>query len=161
MATIEGRNEPSKALIPVAEQTMLLKKVLELVEGSALFKGYKLTLNFVNGDNNGVCIRIPSNLAVKTKVYVDSSYEAELTFQVILRATAVSGVYDRVNNLDMVNQLGIYFEELNEQGYDTFDIDSIVIDDISQSTQAGVIYRGDNGIEDVGANFIMKYSKTY
>lgn len=154
MATIVGETQ-KQINIPVSEQMLLIDYVIEIIKKSGLFKNLDVALNFLSSDKDCICIRLFDD-ATKTHQYVDDSYEAQIRFSVIYRRLSVNGVSERVNSIDLINQLGYLFDTTDEFEIDD---DTININSISQQTNAGLIYRDDSGIEDNGATFILKYDK--
>lgn len=154
MATIVGETQ-KQINIPVSEQMLLIDYVIEFIKKSGLFKNLDVELNFLSSDKDCICIRLFDD-ATKTHQYVDDSYEAQIRFSVIYRRLSVNGVSERVNSIDLINQLGYLFDTTDEFEIDD---DTFNINSISQQTNAGLIYRDDSGIEDNGATFILKYDK--
>lgn len=153
MAVIVSDNKTKLSLVPVSEQMLLVNYVIELVKKSDIFKNLDVKLNFLSSDKDCICIRLFDD-STKTHEYVDGSYEAQIRFSLIYRRLSVDGVSERVNTIDLINQFGMYLDTIDE-----FDIDSdtIYINKIAQTTNAGLIYRDNSGIEDNSANFILIY----
>lgn len=154
MATIVGETQ-KQINIPVSEQMLLIDYVIELIKKSGIFGNLDVKLNFLSSDKDCICIRLFDD-ATKTHQYVDDSYEAQIRFSVIYRRLSINGVSERVNSIDLINQLGHLFDTTDEFEIDD---DTININSISQQTNAGLIYRDDSGIEDNSANFVLRYDK--
>lgn len=154
MATVIGETQ-KQVDVPVSEQMLLVNYVIDFIKKSGLFKELEVKLNFLSSDEDCVCIRLFDD-ATKTHQYVDGSYEAQIRFSVIYRRLSVNGVSERIDSIDIINQLGSLFDSTEE-----FEIndDTIYINSISQQTNAGLVYRDNSGIEDNGANFILIYDK--
>ena len=154
MATVIGETQ-KQIDVPVSEQMLLVNYVIDFIKKSGLFKELEVKLNFLSSDEDCVCIRLFDD-ATKTHQYVDGSYEAQIRFSVIYRRLSVNGVSERIDSIDIINQLGSLFDSTEE-----FEIndDTIYINSISQQTNAGLVYRDNSGIEDNGANFILIYDK--
>lgn len=144
--------EAQKPPIPISEQTKLADYVISLVEGSEVFAGLPVSLNFIDATKDCLCVRL-TNESYKTAEYVDGSYEGQIVFSLIYRRLNVSGVDERLSAIDLVNQFG---EALSEQEFIT-EIEDVEINSISQETPAGLIYRDNSGVEDNGANFILRF----
>lgn len=153
MATIVNDTTNKQALVPVSEQMLLVNYVIELIKDSGFFKNLDIKINFLDADKDCMCVRL-SDDNVKTHEYVDGSYDAQIRFSLIYRKLNISGVSERVNTIDLINQFGIFLESLD---YFEFEHDTINVDSISQLTNAGLIYRDSSGIEDNSANFILRY----
>ena len=154
MATIVSETQ-KQVNIPVSEQMLLVNYIIELIKKSGLFENLDVRLNFLSSEEDCICIRLFDD-ATKTHQYVDGSYEAQIRFSVIYRRLSVNWVSERINSIDLINQLGSLFDTTEEFEIDN---DTIYINSISQQTNAGLLYRDDSGIEDNGANFILKYDK--
>lgn len=154
MATVIGETQ-KQIDVPVSEQMLLVNYVIDFIKKSGLFKELEVRLNFLSSDEDCICIRLFDD-ATKTHQYVDGSYEAQIRFSVIYRRLSVNGVSERIDSIDIINQLGSLFDSTEE-----FEIndDTIYINSISQQTNAGLVYRDNSGIEDNGANFILIYDK--
>lgn len=154
MATVIGETQ-KQIDVPVSEQMLLVNYVIDFIKKSGLFKELDVKLNFLSSDEDCICIRLFDD-ATKTHQYVDGSYEAQIRFSVIYRRLSVNGVSERIDSIDIINQLGSLFDSTEE-----FEIndDTIYINSISQQTNAGLVYRDNSGIEDNGANFILIYDK--
>lgn len=154
MATVIGETQ-KQIDVPVSEQMLLVNYVIDFIKKSGLFKELDVKLNFLSSGEDCICIRLFDD-ATKTHQYVDGSYEAQIRFSVIYRRLSVNGVSERIDSIDIINQLGYLFDSTEE-----FEIndDTIYINSISQQTNAGLVYRDNSGIEDNGANFILIYDK--
>lgn len=155
MAVIVSDDNNKKSLVPVSEQMLLVNYVIELIKKSDVFKNLDVKLNFLSSDKDCICIRLYDD-SIKTHEYVDGSYEAQIRFAIIYRRLSVNGVLERVNSIDIINQFGMYLDTIDEF---EFSDESIYINSITQTSNAGLVYRDDSGIEDNGANFILLYDK--
>lgn len=155
MATVVNDTGQKYSQVPLSEQMMLVKYVIQLIKDSGVFKGKGIKVNFLDADKDCICIRLMDD-NIKTSEYVDGSYDAQIRFMVISRHLNVSGVSGHINAMDEINQLGMLFDSID---YYDIENDRVYIDSIDQVSNAGVVYRDSSGIEDNGATFVLRYSK--
>lgn len=146
--------DKQKNTVSVSEQILLVEYIIGIIKESGIFENLDIGLNFLSSDKSCLCIRV-SEESMKTVEYVDGSYDADIRFVVIYRRLSTTGVVERASAIDKVNELGLYFDRMED-----FDLSpEYDIESIQQTTQAGLIYRDDSGIEDNGANFVLRYNK--
>ena len=132
MATIVSETQ-KQVNIPVSEQMLLVNYTIEFIKKSGLFENLDVKLNFLSSGEDCICIRLFDD-ATKTHQYVDGSYEAQIRFSVIYRRLSVNGVSERIDSIDLINQLGSLFDTTEEFEIDD---DTIYVNSISQQTNAG------------------------
>lgn len=146
-------SDERKELIPVSHQMTVINWVLKHIRDSDLFKNIKIDLNFLSVGCDCACIRL-SNNNVKLESYVDGTYTGQIEFMFVIRYLNIQDTKERVNAIDLVNSLGSYLSGVDDESIDD---SSIVLNSITQVTNAGVIFRDDSGIEDNAATFRILY----
>lgn len=156
MATIiTNQTQTEINRLAISEQNKILKYIIQKVKDSGVFQNYEINFNDLRTDVSNVGIILNSG-SRKSRVYVDGGYEAIIPISVILRN--IGNVTDdkTLHCIDLVNQLGMWFDEHIQRdkgiaGYTVYGVE--------QQTQSHVTYRDESGIEDVGADFYINYSK--
>ena len=156
MATIiTNQTQTEINRVAISEQNKILKHVIQKVKDSQLFENYEINFNNLSVDESNVGIILNSG-ARKNRTYVDGGYDAIIPITVVLRSIGNASDDKTLHCIDLVNQLGIWFDENIQRDKS---ITGYTISEVVQQTQANIAYRDDSGIEDVGAEFNIKYSK--
>lgn len=141
--------------LAISEQNKILKYVIQKVKDSNIFGNLEINFNDLRTDVSNVGIILNSG-SRKSRVYVDGGYDAEIPITVILRCIGEASDDRRLHNIDLVNQLGIWFDENIQRDKS---VTGYTIYSVNQTNQANITYADESGIEDVGANFTIMYSK--
>ena len=141
--------------LAISEQNKILKHIIQKVKESGIFGNSEINFNDLKTGVSNVGIILNSG-SRKSRIYVDGGYDAEIPISVILRCIGEASDDRRLHNIDLVNQLGIWFDE-NIVRDKT--ITGYTIYSVNQTTQANITYADESGIEDVGADFTIMYSK--
>jgi hypothetical protein len=141
--------------VAISEQNKILKYIISKIEESGLFENYEVNFNDLKTSSSNVGVILNSG-SRKNRTFVDGGYDAIIPITVILRNVGNTTDNKTLHGIDLINQLGIYFEENITRDKS---IEGYTISDVVQQTQATVTYRDESGIEDCGADFNINYSK--
>lgn len=156
MATIiTNQTQTEINRVAISEQNKILKHVIQKVKDSQLFENYEINFNNLSVDESNVGIILNSG-ARKSRTYVDGGYDAIIPIAIILRSIGNASDDKTMHCIDLINQLGAWFDE-NVQRDKT--ISGYTIISVEQTNQANITYRDASGVEDVGAEFNINYSK--
>lgn len=156
MASIVNSTNNVVNSVPVSIQVLLINCIIKLIKESNIFGSLPVELNFLSGSADTLCVRL-NNDSCKLHEFVDGSYEAKVLFTVIYRKQNISSTSERTHILDLINELGMFFEELDEIEIDS---DMVYIDRVVQQTNSGILFRDASGVEDNGAIFEVYFSKS-
>lgn len=141
--------------VAISEQNKILKYVIQKIKDSYIFENYEVNFNnlSVEGSNVGVILNSGSR---KSREFVDGGYDAVIPISIILRNIGVATDDKSLHEIDLINQLGAWFDDNIQRDKS---ISGYTIYSVEQQTQAIITYRDESGIEDVGADFNIVYSK--
>ena len=152
---LQEQNRNRAASVPISEQNKIVVLLLEKIKTSGIFQNYEIIFNDLKTDKSNVGIMLLSG-AVKNRIDVCGGYDAVIPFAIVLRTLGTVKESERINKLDLIDQMGMWFEE-NVVRDKT--ITGYTIYNVEQTSQSVVSYRDDSGIEDVSAEFKINYSK--
>lgn len=156
MATIiTNQTQTEINRLAISEQNKILKYIIQKVKDSGVFQNYEINFNDLRTDVSNVGIILNSG-SRKSRVYVDGGYEAVIPISVVLRNIGSATDDKTLHCIDLVNQLGMWFDEHIQRDKG---ITGYTIYGVEQQTQSNITYRDESGIEDVGADFNINYSK--
>lgn len=141
--------------LAISEQNKIVKWLLQKVKDSRVFGNYEINFNDLRTDVTNVGIILNSG-SRKSNEFVDGGYEAQIPISIVLRSVGDATDDRRLHNIDLINQMGMWFDENIVRDKS---VTGYTIYFVSQQTQGAVVYRDEHGIEDAGADFIIKYSK--
>jgi hypothetical protein len=141
--------------VAVSEQNKIIKWVIDKIEESDIFENYEINFNDLKIDKSNVGIILNSG-ARKSSEYVDGGYDAVIPLNITLRKVGTESDDSRLHNIDLINQLGIWFDENIVRNKE---VEGYTIYSVEQQNQATLVYADESGIEDTSAEFRVSYSK--
>lgn len=128
-------------LVPAEQQAQISRVMLQWLSG---YTDKPLSrLDFENlGETSGLALSVIQG-AIKTRQYIDGTYQAQYQFKIIYRAIAENAA-DRLDMDEVLNAYGSWAES------NTFPVfgDNIVVRKIKRDTAAAMFARYENGAED-------------
>lgn len=129
-------------LVPAEQQAQISRVMLQWLSGYTDKPLAKL--DFENlGETSGLALSVIQG-AIKTRQYIDGTYEAQYQFKIIYRAIA-NNAADRLDMDEILNEYGSWAE--NNTTRPVFG-ENIVVRKIKRDTAAACFARYDNGAED-------------
>lgn len=118
--------------------------------------GFKIVLDETGGKNACMWMGI-KKAGVKTKQYIDGSYEAELPFQLYYRVVSNGDSNILIKTRDTVDNFGYWLEQQNAIGNLPNLGTKLSAFDIKQVSTASLSYKSSDGVTDYSADFSLYY----
>lgn len=150
MAIIE---KEQRQQIPILEQTQMIEQIIEKIKDFDQLKNYDILVNMTDSNKDCISFYLMDSSA-KDRVFVDGSYEAHIAFRIILQKKYMSTNEEVLESVDILNQLGNYFEHL-----DKIQIKEYNIYQIEQTSVARPSNQVQDGTRFVSAEYSIKYEK--
>lgn len=139
--------------IPILEQAQLIEQIIERIKDFEPLKDYEILLNM--SDNSKDCIILYlMDSSAKDRVFIDGSYEAHISFRVIIQKKYINTNEEVLESVDLLNQLGNYLEPI-----DKMEIKEYNIYQIEQTSIARPSNQVQDGTRFVSAEYNIKYKK--